>query len=218
MYPAESTIFKQHKLIHYLRILKSSGPFLYQSVLKYEIKHIFIKHIADNKNNFKNICYTIAVRHQLNQFLDWRDSVSRKSERFPNEKVVTVSDELAHCFYPEVFPNNEVFESRSVFIQGTRYLVDDMIILSLENADPFKKKIFFSSKLKLEHYEHHSRSFLVTQSQKDNTQVVRHKELPDFHPLSLHHCFLVSRSFSHVGLHNRLVFNTYFESFSGTSD
>ena len=208
---------------------------MYQSVLKYERKHIFVKHIADNTNNFKNICKTIAVRHQLNQFLDWRDSVPRKSERFPNGKVVTVSDELAHCFYPEVFPNNEVFEFRSVFIQGTRYSVDDVLILSLENADPLtpnfcqikrilssNDSIFFvSSKLKLEHYEHHSRSFLVTQSQKDNTQVVRHKELFDFHPLSLHHCFLASCSFFHVVLRNRLVFNnyaSYFESFSCSSD
>ena len=52
MYPAESIIFKQHKLIHFPRILKSSGPFLYQSVLKYERKHFFIKYIADNTNKF----------------------------------------------------------------------------------------------------------------------------------------------------------------------
>ena len=134
MYLAESIIFKQQKLIHYPRIFKSSGPFLYQSVLKYERKHIFIKHIADSTNNFKNIYQTIAVRYQLNQFLDWRDSVPRKSERFPNRKVVTVTDELALCFYPEVFPNNEVFESRSVFIQGTRYSVDDVLFLTLQNA------------------------------------------------------------------------------------
>ena len=119
MYPAESITFKQQKLIHYPRILKSSGPFLYQSVLNYERKRIFKKYIAEKTNNFKNICKIIAVRHQLNQFLDWHDSVARRSEHFPNGKVVTVSDELAQCFYSEGFPNNEVFESRSNFIQGT---------------------------------------------------------------------------------------------------
>ena len=61
LFPLESVTSKQHKLIHFPRILKCSGPFLYQSVLRYERKHQFFKRLTHNICNFKNICKSLAI-------------------------------------------------------------------------------------------------------------------------------------------------------------
>ena len=81
--------------------------------------HIFfINHVEDNTNNFKNICKNIAVRHQLNQFRDWRESVPRKCEVFPSGKMITVSGELILCFYPGNFSKMRSLNREEFLFKG----------------------------------------------------------------------------------------------------
>ena len=53
LFPDSSVVFKQHRLIHYPNVLRASGPFVYQSVLRFERKHQFFKRLTHNICNFK---------------------------------------------------------------------------------------------------------------------------------------------------------------------
>jgi hypothetical protein len=55
---------KQHFLVHFPTIVRQSGPLIGMSCLKYELKNSFFKRSAHVVCNFKNICKTLAYRHQ----------------------------------------------------------------------------------------------------------------------------------------------------------
>jgi hypothetical protein len=55
---------KQHFLVHFPTIVRKSGPLIGMSCLKYELKNSFFKRSAHVVCNFKNICKTLAFRHQ----------------------------------------------------------------------------------------------------------------------------------------------------------
>ena len=82
LFPDSSVVFKQHRLIHYPNVLRASGPFVYQSVLRYERKHQFFKRLTHNICNFKNISKSLSLRHQICQFNDWRHSPPFKKTWF----------------------------------------------------------------------------------------------------------------------------------------
>ena len=55
---------KQHFLVHFPTIVRKSGPLIGMNCLKYELKNSFFKRSAHVVCNFKNICNTLAFRHQ----------------------------------------------------------------------------------------------------------------------------------------------------------
>jgi hypothetical protein len=58
---------KFHNLTHYPRIIATLGPLYHIWVMRCEAKHADAKKVASSSGNFKNICHTIAVRHQMKQ-------------------------------------------------------------------------------------------------------------------------------------------------------
>ncbi|XP_055309646.1 uncharacterized protein LOC129573284, partial [Sitodiplosis mosellana] len=55
---------KHHFLTHYVRAIRSMGPPIFTSTMRFEAKHQDLKKIAQNTNNFKNLNKTIAEKHQ----------------------------------------------------------------------------------------------------------------------------------------------------------
>lgn len=41
------------------------GPLINHWTTRFEAKHKYFKHLANVMGNFKNICYSLALRHQL---------------------------------------------------------------------------------------------------------------------------------------------------------
>jgi len=58
---------KFHNLTHYPRIIATLGPLYHIWVMRCEAKHAEAKKAASSSGNFKNICRTVAVRHQMKQ-------------------------------------------------------------------------------------------------------------------------------------------------------
>lgn len=56
---------KFHLLTHYHYIIRQVGPIVHLMALRLEGKHRILKQFASSGNNLKNICLTIAKRHQL---------------------------------------------------------------------------------------------------------------------------------------------------------
>lgn len=57
---------KLHNLTHYSRVIRSMGPVMNMSTIRYEGKHKTFKKIINQSCNFINVCKSLAIRHQQN--------------------------------------------------------------------------------------------------------------------------------------------------------
>lgn len=64
-FPGESLEPKHHYLGHYPELILHFGPLIQLWTLRYESKHSYFKQCARKLHNFKNLCSTLAERHQL---------------------------------------------------------------------------------------------------------------------------------------------------------
>lgn len=65
LFPESRMINKHHHMIHYPNCIRMSGPMVTMQCLKYELKHGFSKQVASVNCNFKNICKSVACKHQV---------------------------------------------------------------------------------------------------------------------------------------------------------
>ncbi|KAH9379724.1 hypothetical protein HPB48_009131 [Haemaphysalis longicornis] len=56
-----------HFMIHYPRIISQLGPLTQYWCMRFEAKHQYFKRLASRVMNFRNVCRTLADRHQLLQ-------------------------------------------------------------------------------------------------------------------------------------------------------
>ena len=64
LYPDKRIIPKQHYMVHYPRQIEQFGPLVHSWCMRHEAKLSFIKR-ASKRGNFKNMCQTVAKKHQL---------------------------------------------------------------------------------------------------------------------------------------------------------
>lgn len=57
---------KFHHMIHYPMIINKCGPLSLIWSMRFESKHKQLKDTAKSKTSRKNVCYTLALKHQLN--------------------------------------------------------------------------------------------------------------------------------------------------------
>lgn len=55
---------KHHILTHYCRVIRSMGPVIHMSMMRFENKHRFFKDHVKRSNNFMNINKSLALKHQ----------------------------------------------------------------------------------------------------------------------------------------------------------
>jgi len=65
VHPNCIVIPKMHFLLLYPYLMKQVGPLSQFSCMRFESKHKFMKNIVTQRNNYKNVPYTIALNHQL---------------------------------------------------------------------------------------------------------------------------------------------------------
>ena len=209
-------------------MLLKSGPFVNQSVLKYERKHKPFKAQAQTINNFKNLSKSMAVRHQINEFKTWRKEFSEKRYEFPGSRVCR----FAEISFPQNFDASEFRKyhqllcANNAILRGTKYKINDVLIVSLNELDSLPvfgcvKNIivvdhdvhFVCLPVKINGYVSHSRTYNVTKDFVSSAFSVKYKNLFDFHPLALHKCFMTNCYFDHIVLRHKLMFNNFAEDF-----
>ena len=208
LFPDSSVVFKQHRLIHYPNVLRASGRFVYQSGLRYERKHQFFKRLTHNICNFKNICKSLSLRHQICQFNDWRHSPPFKKHDFPGSSVKHLSTVFDSDFdYKNFFGCDEALVSKHDVIGGTRYSTNDVLISSVssDSMPIFESVIFIvvnrsqvyfiCERIVVKNFESISRSYTISKQNLSGKTIVPYRELFDFHPLSRHSCFVPGCSF-----------------------
>jgi len=80
---------KHHYLIHYASLTRKFGPLMHLWTMRFESKHSYFKRCIRYSQNFKNVCATLAERHQLLQ------AYFSDGDLFPSE--VQIDSGLPFC-------------------------------------------------------------------------------------------------------------------------
>lgn len=124
LFPASPLKPKHHYLIHYADLILNFGPLIRVWTLRFESKHSYFKQCARKLHNFKNLCKTLAVRHQLLQAFLSEGSVlpqilqiEKGVEFYVHDYRQSIQDAVAKfTFNPE-----NCIASYSVTYKGTEY-------------------------------------------------------------------------------------------------
>ena len=128
------------------------------------------------------------MRHQIAQFVDWKNGLPVKEDDFPGARLVEFSE---ICKTEEKFKNCNVLISKHAVIKGTRYNINEAVIKSISSqSEPEfglikhilvdKTDIYFVVvNLKLHYYDAHSRSYAVTQEASGQFSFIAYADLFD---------------------------------------
>lgn len=64
LFPDKRIIPKHHFMCHYSYVIRKSGPLVSLWAMRYEGKHNYFPQLAGQLKNFRNICFSLANRHQ----------------------------------------------------------------------------------------------------------------------------------------------------------
>lgn len=127
---------KHHFLCHYPSLIYQFGPLIRLWTLRFESKHSYFKKCARHACNFKNICLTLALRHQMLQaYIHAGKSFKSKIiiNKSINFYVSMFSADIQNSLPPEMTPFNSVV-SHNVVYQGITYQKDNFLPLE-KNTD-----------------------------------------------------------------------------------
>ncbi|XP_065640489.1 uncharacterized protein LOC136073064 [Hydra vulgaris] len=144
---------KFHNLIHYPQIIKMLGPLSHMWVIRCEDKLRDFKKTASSVGNFKNICKTVAIRHQMDQSTRFMAKHGLKNNEFSVAKTEPIL--LCHVIdgqtVSELIGNyglyREIFQSKSVSVNFVNFKVGDVVIHAVGELYPefcIIKQIFIS--------------------------------------------------------------------------
>lgn len=127
---------KQHYLVHIPSQILMFGPLISAWCMRFEAKHSFFKDISRKVKNFKNLPYTLAMRHQTMESSDTisLDGESDPSPLFKYDILCGKSHQLTGTqheyaknqlqrFYPTELnlDNIKIWECQSIAVHGTLY-------------------------------------------------------------------------------------------------
>lgn len=93
---------KHHFMTHYAHIIRSVGPLVHMSTMRYETKHKEFTQIAKTTNNFRNINETLAKRHQQRHFFDEKYKCQVEHAKF---RTISPSMKEKYKSIMSIFPN-----------------------------------------------------------------------------------------------------------------
>lgn len=133
LYPTFKLKPKHHFLVHYGRCIRNFGPPNQYSTIRFEAKHSFFKRVNEANHNHRNLCYSLAKRHQNLQtyylmapyyFNDYELGTIQKLD---NDYVELVKLDL-NC--------TDLTFHKWIIYDDIKYVIGDVIVLRLENDMP----------------------------------------------------------------------------------
>ena len=91
LYPSIKTKPKAHYLIHYAKETQLFGPLINCWTMRFEAKHSYFKDVSQRSKNHRNVCKTMAERHQRRQAM-----LRTQSDFLPEHRLSTVQDRECH--------------------------------------------------------------------------------------------------------------------------
>lgn len=134
LYHDENMKPKFHYLIHYPQQMLEFGPLVHCWTLRFEGKHMYFKELSNRIKNRKNICKTLAIRHEYYQ------SWCRRKENLLSSNGIEHSFGtmlplrlMAHKIQEALMPitggSENVYTAKKVGCNGTSYWQGCAVIL-----------------------------------------------------------------------------------------
>jgi hypothetical protein len=191
---------KHHFVEHYPALVKRYGPLVYFSTMRFEGKHAYFKSVAHKGRNYKNVCKTLAGKHQLMQAYymsqprylrcDWAFENGRLTavQIFPTEILQVVQQNLPNI--------NLATICDAVSFRGTAYKPGLCIVHGIVSGLPefsvihtifvVKEIVYFVCVPQIAWFEEHRRSFSLEQTSVQKLILLQMKDLIDYYPLPVY--------------------------------
>ena len=188
LYPDESIIPKMHFMVHFPQQILNYGPLVHTWTMRYEAKLRIIKRAA-RVSNFKNVCQTVAKRHQhLLCFYMHSNLLSGKAIKTGLCKtfLFTAQTECLQLMLTEQYQLTEdsiLFTSSYVTYNGITYKPNAFVLLSYDSLAPVfckistviktesDKIILVTNEYVTEYYDNHYRAYCTRAYHSTNTSI-----------------------------------------------
>ena len=190
---------KAHYIRHYPILINKFGPLF--KTLRFESKNGQMKTFLNNNKNRKNICFSLAKKHQMLMYLTYKKkfmlehevrmigSFETSLECLPNSERILIENTV------NVQDDRMFIQGKAVCYEGHRYSTGEVVVLAfLEDEYVFGKimKSFIIDSvvylmcnvLVTNHFSSHLHAYAVEES--DTGRFVRINDLLDYHPLALY--------------------------------
>ena len=198
-FPDASLTPKMHYLVHYPELLREFGPLINCWTLRFEGKHCYFKDVAYRLKNKRNVCKTLATRHEyyqsmfraLPKFLEWEITDISGGGLIPISSLPREVQDLV-CSIPSIthmiYQAKKINIGRTTFSFGSAVLVNDP-----EKESPFQFALMQSFFLvgndvyilcnccTVSDYFTHVHAFCIIESGR--LCLLQMKDLANFHPL-----------------------------------
>lgn len=221
LYPALHLRPKHHFMIHYPTAIEKIGPLVQYWTMRFEAKHNYFKTISHITCNFRNICKTMAFRHQMTQCYHFLSGTmfEQNLEVGPGNTELLANIDMAEDIVDSLACPlfTEAFVPSWVIVNGTNYRPGMSVFLSYNSeGEPnfgLLKLILVMHqptpkvKLVVECWEticfdRHLFAYTVRHSQKKAAVDVN--ELLDHHPLHAIHSYRQDDPNLYISLRYRL--------------
>lgn len=193
---------KQHYMVHYPTQIVRRGPLVRNWAMRFEAKHNYFKKLIDCVNNFKNIAFSLARRHQALQAYLLQSSAGNylrtSLEVGPGTKTTVRDSCFEHelqAIYPQINENSNLTITSWSIVFGTKYCKGHVIVAGIRHATPIfgeinKVLVLDGSEVLLQYaplrviqFTTHLNAYEVERG--NGMSFIKQSDLEDFHPLGL---------------------------------
>lgn len=141
-FPDENLKPKFHFLLHYPDQILHYGPLLHIQTLRFEAKHSYFRELAQRTKCKKNICKSLAVRHQTlqcisNESRDFLKSCPTESVGGSSVPIVLLQHRFQELLQPHTQNLTDIFQCKSVHYNFIHYTVGCCIVIG-HDGDHYK--------------------------------------------------------------------------------
>lgn len=143
-----SLIPKDHIILHYVMIIKKMGPPKTFWAMRYESKHGFLKDLANKLKNYKDIAYTLSVRHQKCMMSIWKNKNFSEPilKNFKKQNLNSINYDVIIKNSLHISTETDIYVGKSIEFRGTNLILNRFICLSFSNdLSNFSKILFIFS-------------------------------------------------------------------------
>lgn len=137
-YPNAVVTPKLHYLLHYSKYIIKFGPPCRYWGMRFEAKHSYFKGIASKVKNFKNICLTLATRHQLLQAYELSGNMLDSCLQTTGVKQLSVRDlpEDQQSAIHQVTEEELVPAATTASFSNCYYRIGDVFVHNVQDGEP----------------------------------------------------------------------------------
>ena len=222
LFPNEKINPKQHYLLHYPRCIRMVGPLVKFWAMRFEAKHNFFRRLSHIVCNFKNICKTMAYRHQYAQcyrFYMNKDINESAVEVGTGRTMLLINDKdgaKISAAHGSIGMYEDVFIANWIKVHSITYRPGVFLLLSVDSNDALPyfgelvsiavskgKTILTLEEWNTKYFHPHLNAYAVEHMVPRKIHCVEPHKLIDFHPVYLKNSYNVSNSDAYVVMHHK---------------